>query len=132
MFNFRRRETPWEVVDSKAVEPVPLYYEYEDDDLDIVTVGEANTRRTYVFDVNSSKKNIDLRDTVVFAQQQLLQETIKKGFNILLFESWQLTIYRRGKQRRIEVQYSARPGVALGKLPTRRSPPFVSVLHGCN
>jgi len=30
MFNFRRRETPWEVVDSKAVEPVPLYYEFED------------------------------------------------------------------------------------------------------
>lgn len=26
MFNFRRREIPWEVVDSKSVEPVPMYY----------------------------------------------------------------------------------------------------------
>lgn len=32
MFNFRRRETPWEVVDSKAVDPIPLYYEFGDED----------------------------------------------------------------------------------------------------
>jgi hypothetical protein len=25
----RRKETPWEVVDSKAVEPVPMYYDDE-------------------------------------------------------------------------------------------------------
>jgi hypothetical protein len=31
MFHFRRKEIPWEVVDSKAVDPVPLYYEFEDD-----------------------------------------------------------------------------------------------------
>ncbi|KAF8226061.1 hypothetical protein L208DRAFT_389097 [Tricholoma matsutake] len=129
MFKFRRREIPWEVVDSKAVDPVPLYYEYEDDDLDIVTVGKADTRGTYVFEGNRSKKNIDPRDAVVFAQQQLLKEAAKKGFNILLFESWQLTVYRRGKQQRIEVQYTAH---ALGELPTGRSPPFMGVLNPCS
>lgn len=132
MFKFRRREIPWEVVDSKAVDPVPLYYEYEDDDLDIVTVGKADTRGTYVFEGNRSKKNIDPRDAVVFAQQQLLKEAAKKGFNILLFESWQLTVYRRGKQQRIEVQYSGRPAHALGELPTGRSPPFMGVLNPCS
>ena len=29
MFKFRRRETPWEVVDSEAVETVPMFYEDE-------------------------------------------------------------------------------------------------------
>jgi hypothetical protein len=108
MFNFRRRETPWEVVDSKAVDPVPLYYDFEDDgalvscsheskkqadmfhyqDLEIVTVGDADTRGTYVFEGNQSKKSIDPRDAVVFAQQQLLKEAVKKGFNILLLERY--------------------------------------------
>jgi len=132
MFNFRRRETPWEVVDSKAVEPVPLYYELEDDDLDIVALGEVDTRGTYVFEGNHTKKCIDPRDAVVFAQQQLLKETAKKGFNVLLLESWQLTVFRRGKQQRIEVQYSARPARALGKLPKQRSPPFMGVLNPNN
>jgi len=133
-------------------------------------VGEADTRGTYVFEGNHSKKRmIDPRDAVVFARQQLLQETTKKGFNVLLLErhvfignnlylfdscyetSWQVTVYRRGKQHRIEVQYSARrkasihshfcypltirPSVAahaLGKLPTQRSPPFMGVLHPSN
>lgn len=49
-------------------------------------MGKADTRGTYVFEGNRSKKNIDPRDAVVFAQQQLLKEAAKKGFNILLFE----------------------------------------------
>jgi hypothetical protein len=55
-------------------------------DLVIVTVGDANTRGTYVFEGNHSKKCIDPRDAVVFAQQQLLKEAAKKGFNVLLLE----------------------------------------------
>lgn len=103
MFKFRRREIPWEVVDSKAVEAVPMYY--EDDgmcknplvsscsdrhfiELDIAVVGESDTRGTYVFEVDHGKKHLDLKDAVVFARQQLLQEVIKKGYNILLLERW--------------------------------------------
>lgn len=29
MFNFRRKEIPWEVVDSEIVEPIPVYYDEE-------------------------------------------------------------------------------------------------------
>ncbi|RDB28516.1 hypothetical protein Hypma_015282 [Hypsizygus marmoreus] len=130
MFNFRRKETPWEVVDSRSVEPVPMYY--EDEDLDIAVVGEADTRGTYVFEVNPAKKPLELRDAVVFARQQLLQEVIKKGYNVLLLESWHLTVYRRGKQHRVEVQYGGRPARALGKLPNRRPPPFMAVLQACH
>jgi hypothetical protein len=27
LFNFRRKEIPWEVVDNKAIEPVSMYYD---------------------------------------------------------------------------------------------------------
>ncbi|KAF8078383.1 hypothetical protein FPV67DRAFT_1465084 [Lyophyllum atratum] len=130
MFIFRRRETPWEVVDSKAVDAVPMYY--EDEDLDIAVVGETDIRGTYVFEVNAGKKTPDLRRAVEFARQQLLQEVIKKGYNVLLLESWQLTVYRRGKEHRIEVQYSGRPARAFGKLPARRPPPYMAVLETCH
>ncbi|KAF5377552.1 hypothetical protein D9615_005201 [Tricholomella constricta] len=130
MFNFRRRETPWEVVDSRAVDAIPMYY--EDEELDIAIVGEADTRGTYVFEVNPRKKAPDLRKAVEFARQQLLEEVVKKGYNILLLESWQLTVYRRGKEHRIEVQYNGRPARAQGKLPARRPPPFMAVLEACH
>lgn len=29
MFNLRRKEIPWEVVDSEIVEPIPVYYDEE-------------------------------------------------------------------------------------------------------
>lgn len=32
LFHFRRKEIPWEVVDSRAVEPVPMYYDDEGDE----------------------------------------------------------------------------------------------------
>ncbi|KAG5639325.1 hypothetical protein H0H81_004528 [Sphagnurus paluster] len=130
MFNFRRREIPWEVVDNKSVNAIPMYY--EDEDLDIAVVGEADTRGTYVFQVTSGKEAPSLRNAVEFARQQLLQEIIKKGYNILLLESWQLTVFRRGKEHRIEVQYCGRPARALGKLPARRPPPFMAVLENCH
>ncbi|GLB36372.1 hypothetical protein LshimejAT787_0306600 [Lyophyllum shimeji] len=120
-------ETPWEVVDSRAVDPVPMYY--EDEDLDIAVVGETDTRGTYVFEVKPGRTPPDLRRAVEFARQQLLHEVIKNGYNILLLESWQLTVYRRGKDHRIEVQYNGRPARALGKLPGRRPPPFMGVLE---
>ncbi|KAF9456149.1 hypothetical protein BDZ94DRAFT_438576 [Collybia nuda] len=127
MFNFRRRETPWEVVDSKSVEPVPMYY--GDDDLDITIVGEVDVRGTYVFNVNRMRGIINTQDAVIFARQQLLTEVVKKGYNTLLLESWQLTVLRRGKEHRIEVRYSGRPARTLNKLPSRGKPPFMAVLQ---
>ncbi|KAJ6574870.1 hypothetical protein B0H19DRAFT_1254514 [Mycena capillaripes] len=128
LFNFRRKEIPWEVVDSKAIEPVPTYYD-EDKDLDIVSVGEADTCGTYVFHVDHLKNAADLRNAVVFARQQLLQEVAKKGFNALLSESWNLTIFRRGKRHRVQVNYNGRPAHIVGDLPPLRPPPFMQVLQ---
>ncbi|KAJ7492854.1 hypothetical protein FB451DRAFT_552935 [Mycena latifolia] len=128
LFNFRRKEVPWEVVDSKAIEPVPMYYD-EDKELDIVSVGEADTCGTYVFHVGQLKNAGDLRNAVVFARQQLLREIGKKGFNVLLSESWNLTIYRRGKRHRVEVAYNGRPARVLGDLPQLRPPPFMQILQ---
>ncbi|KAJ6627165.1 hypothetical protein B0H10DRAFT_423093 [Mycena sp. CBHHK59/15] len=121
-------EVPWEVVESKTVEPVPTYYD-EDKDVDIVSVGEADTCGTYVFDVEQLKNAADLRNVVVFARQQLLNEVGKKGYNTLLLESWNLTIYRRGKRHRVQVEYNGRPARVVGDLPPQRPPPFLQILQ---
>ncbi|KAJ7655054.1 hypothetical protein DFH06DRAFT_1092104 [Mycena polygramma] len=128
LFNFRRKEIPWEVVDSKAIEPVPTYYD-EDKELDIVSVGDVDTCGTYVFHVEQLKNVAELRNAVVFAQQQLLKEVAKKGFNALLSESWNLTIFRRGKRHRVQVEYAGRPARIEGDLPPLRPPPFMQVLQ---
>ncbi|KAJ7751935.1 hypothetical protein DFH07DRAFT_524414 [Mycena maculata] len=128
LFKFHRKEVPWEVVDSKAIEPVSNYYD-EDKDLDIVSVGEADTCGKYLFHVEQLNNAADLPNTVVFARQQLLQEVGKKGFNVLLSESWNLTIYRRGKRYRVEVEYNGRPARIVGDLPALRPPPFMQVLQ---
>ncbi|KAF7339848.1 hypothetical protein MVEN_01901600 [Mycena venus] len=145
LFNFRRKEIPWEVVDSKAIEPVHMYYD-EDKDFDIVSIGETDTCGTYVFHVDKLKNAADLRNAVVFARQQLLKEVGKKGFNILLSErlelclnavhvievaaiSWDLTIYRRAMRHRVQVTYCGRPARIDGDLPALRPPPFMQVLQ---
>ncbi|KAJ8508081.1 hypothetical protein ONZ45_g9605 [Pleurotus djamor] len=151
LFRFRRREAPWEVVDSKSVNPVPMYYEDEGEpllflhiehcaeahlpfvnlvDFDIISTATSDTCGTYVFDVKHWKRGNELRNAVLFAQKQLLQSAAKQGYNILLLESWRITILRKGKHHRVEVWYSGRPARAEGKLPSRRAPPFIGVLGG--
>jgi hypothetical protein len=49
-------------------------------------MSEGDTCGTYVFHVDQLKNVADLRNAVVFARQQLLQEVGKKGFNVLLSE----------------------------------------------
>ncbi|KAF8213309.1 hypothetical protein K438DRAFT_1803760 [Mycena galopus ATCC 62051] len=127
LFNFRRKEIPWEVVDSKAIEPVHMYD--DDQDLEIGSVGDVDTNGTYFFNVGQLKNVQDLQNVVVFARQQLLTEVAKKGFNVLLSESWDLTIYRRGKRHRVRVNYGGRPARVIGDLPTLRPPPFMQVLQ---
>ncbi|KAJ3571346.1 hypothetical protein NP233_g3815 [Leucocoprinus birnbaumii] len=104
----RRNEQPWEVVYCRAVEPVPSFH--DDDDLDVLSISEAETHGTYVFDVrpHTGHHGHQLRRAVTFAQQQLLREVEKKGFDVLLVEGWRLTLLRKGKHNRVEVQYSAR------------------------
>lgn len=102
MLFLRRKEIPWEVVDSREVDPVPTYY--EDDgtppsillgcmadtdpiDLEISAVSEADSSRTYVFEVNTPKgKIIPTRNAIIFARQQLLDQVFLQGFNIFLYE----------------------------------------------
>lgn len=115
LFTFRRREAPWEVVDSKGVEAVPMYYEDEGEsnlarvhvpeacsqfslaDLDIVVIGETDTRGTYVFEERKERNIADLRHVIVFARQQLLKEVTRRGYNVLLserFVSTSMSVFR--------------------------------------
>ncbi|KAJ6519590.1 hypothetical protein C8R45DRAFT_1204736 [Mycena sanguinolenta] len=126
LFHFRRKEVPWEVVDSKAIEPVHMY---DEEDFDVASVGEVDTCGTYFFQVGQLKDATDLKNAVVFARQQLLTEVGKRGFNVLLSESWDLTLYRRGKRHRVQVNYGGRPARVVGKLPSLRPPPFMQVLQ---
>ncbi|KAJ3718279.1 hypothetical protein C8R42DRAFT_138104 [Lentinula raphanica] len=127
-FKFRPKESPWEVVERKAVDPVRMY---EDEELDLDTVNDGDICGTYVFDVKKhDQSEANMRNAVGIARQQLLQEIATKGFNILLTErvSWSLTVYRQGKRRRIEVRYSGCPAHTTGKLPPLYPPPFMDVL----
>jgi len=103
---------------------------YDDEDLYIVSVGEADTVGTYVFELKQLQTTVQFRNAVLFARQQLLQVILQKGFNVLLLESWSLTLFRNGKRHRVEVRYSGRPARALGKIPALRPPPFMAVLEG--
>ncbi|KAI0048435.1 hypothetical protein FA95DRAFT_1558094 [Auriscalpium vulgare] len=123
LFVFRKHENPWEVVDNKAVDPVPLWD--DDDDLDILYVHEKEVVRTYVFDVRKQK---DLRSSLAFAQQQFLQEVTSKGYNALWAEGWTVTLLRKAKKYRVEVRYVGRPACLSGKPIQPQPPPFMGVL----
>ncbi|KIJ68746.1 hypothetical protein HYDPIDRAFT_147281 [Hydnomerulius pinastri MD-312] len=127
---FRRKsELPWEVVGCKTVEPVLMFD--EEDELDIVRVRGTDTCGKYIFDFKKHAPNgAQCASAVVFAKQQLLQEITQRNYNILLLESWTLTLLRQGKRHRIQVDYNGRPGYVSGKLPPLRPPPFMAVLEG--
>jgi hypothetical protein len=107
--NFRRKEQPWEVVDCKAVNPVLMYGDDDDEgefdprriidynltappaeDLDVHRISDVVTHGTYVFDLSykHGPPGLQLQRALSFAQQQLLREVEKKGFNILLVEGY--------------------------------------------
>jgi hypothetical protein len=103
LFVSKKPESPWEVVDSRHVEPVAVFD--EDDgawstrvvrstpkvtqhcilstDLDLIYIHETEIVRTYVFDV---RKDQDFHNSLCFAQQQLLREVQTKGYNLLWTE----------------------------------------------
>ena len=113
---FRRKETPWEVVDSKSVDPVCLYYDDDLDvdgktcmklcidslikltscviDLEIVAIKNTNVTRTYLVDIkDDARQSVDLRKAVIFAREQLLQEAKKNGYNMLWLERYYLPYF---------------------------------------
>ncbi|KAF8203290.1 hypothetical protein BJ912DRAFT_1037728 [Pholiota molesta] len=126
MMLFRRKEMPWEVVESQSVDPVPMYY--DDEDLDLIYIKRSNVQRKYVLDVrNDQHLQSELQKAIVFARNQLLEEIKRNGYNILLLESWHITVLRRAKLHRVEVEYNGRPAIAMNTLKERH-PPFMEVL----
>ncbi|KAI0296596.1 hypothetical protein BC826DRAFT_1091011 [Russula brevipes] len=123
VFVVKRHEKPWEVVDSKSVEPVPLFD--EDDDIDIIYVHETRVVRTFVFDV---RKDEDLENSLLFAQQQFLEQVQRRGYNALWSEGWQMTLLRKAKRHRVEVKYIGQPACLTGKPVQPHQPPFLAVL----
>jgi len=55
-------------------------------DMDVETMSDTDTRGTYVFEVKHKASHAALQNAIVFAQQQLLKEVAKRGYNILLTE----------------------------------------------
>lgn len=126
---FRRKEIPWEVVDSKSVDPVYMYYDDDSEDLEIVAIKDTSIARTYLLEVkHDTQRSADLRNAVIFARQQLLQEAKKNGYNLLWLESWRVTLLRKARSYRVEVQYKGRPARALNNVPDR-NPPFIALLQ---
>jgi len=123
VFVVKRHEKPWEVVDSKSVEPVPLFD--EEDDIDIIYVHETRVVRTFVFDV---RKDEDLENSLLFAQQQFLEQVERRGYNALWSEGWQMTLLRKAKRHRVEVKYIGQPACLTGKPVQPHQPPFLAVL----
>jgi len=119
-----KRIINWEVVDSKAVEPVHLW-DSEDDD-DIIFIHDEDVVRTYALDVHDFS---DLPSAVIVAQQRLLDEVRSKGYNALWQEGWRLTLLRKAKQQRIEVRYTGRPAYISNPPLKVPPPPFTDVLY---
>ncbi|KAG8960458.1 hypothetical protein FRC03_006506 [Tulasnella sp. 419] len=77
------------------------------------------------------------RNALIFARTQLLNssEFRKTGGNVLFFEGWSVTKFRKGHHTRIQVVYTGRPAVARyyhsslsASTPTMSPPPFMDVL----
>ncbi|KAJ3552435.1 hypothetical protein NM688_g4152 [Phlebia brevispora] len=143
--HFHRQEAPWEVIDSKTVNPIPMWDEDEgapkpDEgqghrwsdrsaaELDVVRMHNTNIHFKFVHDL---RHVTDLRRAVQHARYQLMQEAVRRNYNIMLLEGWHLTIMRKGKMYRVEVVYSGRPAYAMGKIAALPPPPFMGVLDHC-
>jgi len=123
---FRRKETPWEVVGTKRVDPVALYDEFDDDDLDVLRICDLNMRTTFSHEIGGVQ---DMRIVVHSARHQLMQSVTQHKYNTLLSEGWTITVLRRGQSYKAEVTYTGRPAYVIGKVKSRRPPPFMDVLE---
>ncbi|OCH96594.1 hypothetical protein OBBRIDRAFT_787157 [Obba rivulosa] len=126
---FHRKEAPWEVVDTKSVEPVAMFD--EDEDLDVLRVADADITVAYTVDLGRVQEAPGLRGALEGARLQVLKRAAFAHYNILLHEGWRLTLLRRGKKHRVEVRYTGRAAYVAGKLPALPPPPFVALLDLC-
>jgi hypothetical protein len=96
------------------------------------------------------RKEHDLENSLVFAQQQFIEEVQRKGYNAFWSEGcvehvlalpllsahslvsrllrWQLTLLRKAKRHRVEVKYIGQPASLTGKSVQPQKPPFLPVL----
>lgn len=99
--HFHRQEMPWEVVDSKAVAPIPMWDEDEGQfalspicgavtdfsfvvtELEVVRMHDCDMSFKFVHDL---RRETDLRKAVQFARHQLLQEASRRNYNIMIVE----------------------------------------------
>ncbi|GBE78144.1 hypothetical protein BKA93DRAFT_825959 [Sparassis latifolia] len=123
---FRRHEVPWEVVDSKMVEPVPMYD--HDDELSLTAVSPTDLSGTYAVECGRGRP-LDVRAALRHTRARLLREAARSGYNILLHEGWRLTLLRKAQTYRLEVRYTGRAAHVDGALPPRRAPPFLGVVE---
>ncbi|THH27027.1 hypothetical protein EUX98_g7170 [Antrodiella citrinella] len=128
LFRFRRKETPWEVVGMKRVDPVACYDEIDDDDLDVLRICDLNMRTTFSHEIGGVQ---DMRIVVHSARHQLMQSVVRHNYNVLLSEGWTITVFRRGKSYKAEVTYTGRPAYVMGSIKSRPPPPFMDVLELC-
>lgn len=101
----RKNEQSWEVVGCECIDPVPMiddgdgalvwFWACESfpikllpiPELDILRVTDTDTCGTYIFDLGKrSPQGSDYCRAVLFARQQLFQEIVKNGYNMLLLE----------------------------------------------
>ncbi|TRM61434.1 hypothetical protein BD626DRAFT_500997 [Schizophyllum amplum] len=84
-----------------------------------------------LFDVvsHSHSRRESFEKAIVFARRELLREAEKRGYNILLHESWSATLMRRAERTRVQVKYSGRGASADGVDTHTRQPPFLEVLR---
>lgn len=102
----------------------------DEDDYDMVRVRHSDLTRSYLFEgLDRMPSGGRLASAVHFAKQRFLDEVAQKEYNLLLAESWKVTLLRKGDVYRIEVQYTARPAHVVGIVPPPRPPPFLGVLQ---
>ncbi|KAI0336038.1 hypothetical protein GY45DRAFT_1316074 [Cubamyces sp. BRFM 1775] len=123
---FQRSPEPWEVVECRAIDPVPTYDQKELEGMQITRVCSAPMHRTYIIDL---KHEADLQRAVKCARQKLMQEVSEKEYNLFLTEGWSISHLRRGKYHRAEVRYTARPAYAPTADARTAEPPFLAMLR---
>lgn len=97
--HFRRREAPWEVIDSKAVNPIPIWDEDEGEQnpwtlvdpdtdglataLDVVRMHSVDMHFKFVHEL---RRVSDMRKAVQHARHQLMQEAARQNYNVMIVE----------------------------------------------
>ncbi|KAH8835380.1 hypothetical protein DL96DRAFT_1702369 [Flagelloscypha sp. PMI_526] len=133
MLHLRSAQLPWEVIESIGIDPVSQYH--DEDEFFLNSVSRTDISGTYIFEVpaNTSKQQSKWAETrrnaLRFSRKEMLKQVKPLGYNILLVESWHLTVTKRLKVTRIEITYKCRPANALDELvSSHTAPPFSEIL----